>query len=102
MSTKNLFKGLIAGLAIGGLLGILLAPKSGKQVRHDLKKAYKSTSQDVAKRISSIEDISKSQYEQIVEAVVNEYKKLDPITKEQIDSLKSILQNKWSETVDKK
>jgi gas vesicle protein len=102
MSTKNLFKGLIAGLAIGGLLGILLAPKSGKQVRHDLKKAYKSTSQDVAKRISSIEDISKSQYEQIVDAVVNEYKKLDPITKEQIDSLKSILQNKWSEIVDKK
>jgi flagellar motor switch protein FliG len=59
-----------------------------------LKKAYKSTSKDIAKRISSIEDISKSQYEQIVDAVVNEYKKLDPITKEQLESLKAILQNK--------
>lgn len=101
MSTKNLFKGLLMGLAIGGVAGVLLAPKSGKQVRQDLKKAYKSTSKDIAKRINDIEDISKSKYEQIVEAVINEYKKLDPITQEQIDSLKVILQKKWSEIVDK-
>jgi len=102
MSTKNLFKGLLAGLAIGGLLGVLLAPKSGKQVRQDLRKAYKSTSKDIAKRLNSIEDISKSKYDQVVEAVINEYKKLDPMTQEQIESLKSTLQNKWSEIVDKK
>jgi gas vesicle protein len=102
MSSKNLFKGLLAGLAIGGILGVLLAPKSGKQVRQDLRKAYKATSQDIAKRISDIEDISKSKYDQIVEAVISEYEKLDPITQEQIESLKSILKNKWSEIVDKK
>jgi gas vesicle protein len=101
MSTKNLFKGLLMGLAIGGVAGVLLAPKSGKQVRQDLRKAYKSTSKDIAKRINDIEDISKSKYEQVVEAVINEYKKLDPITQEQIDSLKVILQKKWSEIVDK-
>lgn len=101
MSTKNLFKGLLAGLAIGGLLGVLLAPKSGKQVRQDLRKAYKYTSKDIAKRLNSIEDISKSKYDQVVEAVINEYKKLDPMTQEQIESLKSTLQNKWSEIVDK-
>jgi len=102
MSTKNLFKGLLAGLAIGGILGVLLAPKSGKQVRQDLRKAYKSTSKDIAKRINNIEDISKSKYDQVVEAVINEYKKLDPMTQEQIESLKATLQNKWSEIVDKK
>jgi gas vesicle protein len=102
MSTKNLFKGLLAGLAIGGILGVLLAPKSGKQVRQDLRRAYKSTSKDIAKRINNIEDISKSKYDQVVEAVINEYKKLDPMTQEQIESLKSTLQNKWSEIVDKK
>lgn len=102
MSTKNLFKGLLAGLAIGGILGVLLAPKSGKQVRQDLRKAYKATSKDIAKRINNIEDISKSKYDQVVEAVINEYKKLDPMTKEQIESLKATLQNKWSEIVDKK
>jgi len=102
MSTKNLFKGLLAGLAIGGILGVLLAPKSGKQVRQDLRKAYKSTSKDIAKRINNIEDISKSKYDQVVEAVINEYKKLDPMTQEQIESLKAKLQNKWSEIVDKK
>ena len=101
MSTRNLFKGLLAGLAIGGVLGVLLAPKSGKQVRQDLKKAYTNTSKDIAKRINEIEDISQSKYEQIVEAVINEYKKLDPMTQEQIESLKSTLQNKWSEIVDK-
>jgi len=102
MSTKNLFKALLAGLAIGGILGVLLAPKSGKQVRQDLRKAYKATSKDIAKRINNIEDISKSKYDQVVEAVINEYKKLDPMTQEQIESLKAKLQNKWSEIVDKK
>jgi gas vesicle protein len=101
MSTKNLFKALLAGLAIGGILGVLLAPKSGKQVRQDLRKAYKATSKDIAKRINNIEDISKSKYDQVVESVVNEYKKLDPMTQEQVESLKSTLQNKWSEIVGK-
>lgn len=101
MSTKNLFKALLAGLAIGGILGVLLAPKSGKQVRQDLRKAYKATSKDIAKRINNIEDISKSKYDQVVEAVVNEYKKLDPMTQKQLESLKSTLQNKWSEIVGK-
>ena len=66
-----------------------------------LKKAYRATSKDIARRINDIEDISKSKYEQIVEAVINEYKKLDPMTQEQIDSLKTILQKKWTEIVDK-
>ena len=101
MSTKRLFKTLMLGLAVGGVLGVLLAPKSGKQVRQDLKKAYRATSKDIARRISDIEDISKSKYDQVVEAVINEYKKLDPMTQEQIESLKLTLQNKWSEIVDK-
>jgi len=101
MSTKRLFKTLMLGLAVGGVLGVLLAPKSGKQVRQDLKKAYRATSKDIARRINEIEDISQSKYEQIVEAVINEYKKLDPMTQEQIESLKLTLQNKWSEIVDK-
>jgi gas vesicle protein len=101
MSKKRLLKTLMLGLVIGGVLGVLLAPKSGKQVRQDLKKAYRATSKDIARRINNIEDISKSKYEQIVEGVVNEYKKLDPITQEQIESLKSILYSKWTEIVDK-
>jgi gas vesicle protein len=101
MSTKRLFKTLMLGLAVGGVLGVLLAPKSGKQVRQDLKKAYRATSKDIARRINDIEDISKSKYDQVVEAVINEYKKLDPMTQEQIESLKLTLQNKWSEIVDK-
>lgn len=101
MSTKNLFKGLLLGLALGGVVGVLLAPKSGKEVRKDLRKAYLSTSKDIAKRIQNIEDISQSKYEQVVEAVINEYKKLDPITQEQIESLRSVLKKKWTEIVDK-
>jgi gas vesicle protein len=101
MSKKRLFKTLMLGLAIGGVLGVLLAPKSGKQVRQDLKKAYRATSKDIARRINDIEDISKSKYDQIVEAVVNEYKKLDPMTQEQIVTLKSVLQKKWTEIVDR-
>lgn len=99
MSKKNLLKGILFGLAVGGIAGVLLAPKSGKQTRQDLKRAYKVTSKDIAKKLNSIEDISKSKYDQIVEAVLSEYQKLDPMTKEQLESLKTILQNKWNEIV---
>jgi gas vesicle protein len=97
MSNKNLFKGIMAGLAIGGAIGVLFAPKSGRQTRQDLKKAYRATSKDIARRINDLEDISQSKYDQIVDAVVNEYQKLDPITQEQIDALKATLQDKWNE-----
>lgn len=99
MSKKNLLKGILFGLAVGGIAGVLLAPKSGKQTRQDLKRAYKVTSKDIAKKLNSIEDISKSKYDQIVEVVLSEYQKLDPMTKEQLESLKTILQNKWNEIV---
>jgi gas vesicle protein len=100
MSNKNLFKGIITGLAIGGVLGVLFAPKSGKQTRQDLKKAYRATSKDIARRINDLEDISQSKYDQIVDAVVNEYQKLDPITQEQIETLKTTLQEKWNEVAE--
>jgi gas vesicle protein len=100
MSNKNLFKGIITGLAIGGALGVLFAPKSGKQTRQDLKKAYRATSKDIARRINDLEDISQSKYDQIVDAVVNEYQKLDPITQEQIETLKTTLQEKWNEVAE--
>jgi gas vesicle protein len=100
MSNKNLFKGIITGLAIGGVLGVLFAPKSGKQTRQDLKKAYRATSKDIARRMNDLEDISQSKYDQIVDAVVNEYQKLDPITQEQIETLKTTLQEKWNEVAE--
>jgi gas vesicle protein len=100
MSNKNLFKGIITGLAIGGALGVLFAPKSGKQTRQDLKKAYRATSKDIAKRINDLEDMSQLKYDQIVDAVVNEYQKLDPITQEQIKTLKTTLQEKWNEVAE--
>ncbi|MEY3471139.1 MAG: hypothetical protein RLZZ223_489 [Candidatus Parcubacteria bacterium] len=102
MSKKSLLKGILLGLAVGGVAGVLLAPKSGKQTRQDLKKAYKSTSIDIAKKINSIEDLTKSKYDQIVDSVLTEYQKLDPITKEQLESLKTILNNKWNEIMSNK
>jgi gas vesicle protein len=33
----NLFKGLLIGTAVGALAGILFAPKSGKELRSDIK-----------------------------------------------------------------
>jgi phage tail tape-measure protein len=50
--------------------------------------------------INDLEDISQSKYDQIVDAVVNEYQKLDPITQEQIETLKATLQEKWNEVAE--
>ncbi len=97
MKKRHIATGLLAGLAVGGVLGVLFAPKSGKQIRQDIKKAYKATSKDIAKRINTIENLTQSKYNTIVDGVINEYQKLDPITQEQIQSLRTTLKSKWSE-----
>jgi gas vesicle protein len=37
---SSFISGLLAGVAIGGVIALLYAPKSGKETREDLKRKY--------------------------------------------------------------
>jgi len=54
---------LLIGLGVGAAVGLLLAPKSGKQLRKDLRRSY----DDTLDTISDWTDEAKERFEEAVE-----------------------------------
>ncbi len=54
---------LLIGLGVGAAVGMLLAPKSGKQIRKDLRRSY----DDTLDTISDWTDEAKERFEEVVE-----------------------------------
>lgn len=98
MKGETFVKGLLAGVAIGGSLGVLFAPKSGKETREDIQQAYKQVSADVAKKVSQAKDVTEKTYQEIVDKAVAEYRKLEQLTNEQADELSETLKSRWHDT----
>jgi gas vesicle protein len=80
---KNVGIALIAGLAAGYTLGVLTAPKSGKETRNDIKeagtKAYKMAE---ARLKNTYEDLS-----DVIASAGEQAKKLNKKGKEELDVL---------------
>jgi gas vesicle protein len=72
---------LLIGLGIGAAVGMLLAPKSGKQIRKDLRRSY----DDTIDTISEWTDEAKERFEEVVEkgAGITEERraKAEPLTR---------------------
>ena len=56
---------LLIGLGVGAALGLLLAPKSGRQLRKDLRRSY----DDALETVSDWTDEAKGRFEEAVEKV---------------------------------
>lgn len=54
---------LLIGLGVGAAVGLLLAPKAGKQIRKDLRRSY----EDALETISDWSDDAKERFEEAVE-----------------------------------
>jgi gas vesicle protein len=54
---------LLIGLGVGAALGLLLAPKSGKQLRRDLRRSY----DDALDTISEWSDEAKERFDEAIE-----------------------------------
>jgi len=54
---------LMIGLGVGAALGLLLAPKPGRQLRRDLRRAY----DDALETASEWTDEAKDRFEEVVE-----------------------------------
>lgn len=81
--TKNLGIALIAGLAAGYALGILTAPKSGKETRGDLKEAGSKAYKAAEVRLKgSYEDLS-----DVIAKAGKQTKKLSTKGREELDVL---------------
>jgi gas vesicle protein len=54
---------LLIGLGVGAALGLLLAPKAGRQLRRDLRRSY----DDALETVSDWTDEAKDRFEEAVE-----------------------------------
>jgi len=56
MKKGSFAKGTFIGVAIGAVVGLLLAPKSGKETQADLKRKVKGTYKEAHDKLESISD----------------------------------------------
>lgn len=94
---KKFLKGLLTGAAIGGALGVLFAPKSGKETRQDIKDFYNKSRQEILKRAKKFKKLSQEQYNKIVKAVVEEGGKTLKIAGRDLTKLKKDLIAEYNE-----
>ena len=74
MSKKSGFGKLALGVAIGGALGVLFAPKSGKETR----KALKEKTEELLDKVKELDAKEvKDEIEKIVSDIIDEIKDLD-------------------------
>ncbi|HEY6736518.1 MAG TPA: YtxH domain-containing protein [Candidatus Saccharimonadia bacterium] len=53
---RSFVKGTVIGVVLGTIAGILLAPKSGKETRNDIKDKVRGTYQDFVTRLEAMSD----------------------------------------------
>ena len=109
-NTKSFFSGLFFGLAAGAVAGILLAPKSGKETREDIKQfavdmgekvsdKYKEVRAEVELRLVRLKEAGKNidwdMYKGMVNEVLNEFKEDGKVTVEVAKRMGNQLGNDW-------
>jgi gas vesicle protein len=70
MNAKDLIGGLLAGAAIGVAIGLLLAPKSGKQTREDLANGTRKLTDSLKGTVEESLESLKGKFNSGVEEVV--------------------------------
>ena len=76
------------GAAIGGALGVLFAPQSGKETREDIKKALNDAKKEIGEKANQIQDLTLTQYQKIVDEVVNQYTTIKNLGNKKVAKIK--------------
>lgn len=94
---KGAALGVALGAVVAGAAALLFAPKSGKELRKDIKKTATDLTNKVLKEVEKAKNISKEKYHDIVEKVVDEYTKNKKVAAGAVTMLKQDLKGKWLE-----
>ncbi len=114
MKAKHYLSAFLAGLTGGLITGLMVAPKSGKELREDIKKRTKDLSKEatekyvqaqeaLTKKIKNLkkagEKIDKAKYTELVNEVVQEFKSNSTVTKETAEKLGKLLREDFETLV---
>ncbi|PIS15310.1 hypothetical protein COT63_00505 [Candidatus Shapirobacteria bacterium CG09_land_8_20_14_0_10_38_17] len=86
------------GAAVGGALGVLFAPQSGKETREDIKKALNDTKKEIKEKANKIQDLTSDQYQKIVDEVVDQYEAIKSLGSKKIAKIKKGLYANYQKT----
>ena len=92
---NNVIKALVAGGIVGGVLGVLFAPKSGKETREDIVKGYNKAHKEIGKKVDEMISVPYTQYASIVQTIVDKYAQVKDLSLEQAQILKEKLMEEW-------
>ena len=93
--SEGVLIGAAVGVVAGAIAGILFAPQSGKETRHDIVKYLHEMKDDIAKEISKAGKVTKDKYDQIVKRVVAVYEKEKKITTDEAKEIKEKLEKNF-------
>lgn len=96
---ENKFKkGLILGglLAVGAVIGFAVS-KGGQDLSEELQKVLKILAKHLKKNLSNMEDVTKENFNELVNTVVEKYTKKKELAADAKELLIKALQAKWHE-----
>jgi gas vesicle protein len=96
-SAKGVLIGTLIGVITGGIAGLLLAPKSGKELRADLVRHFDEIKKKLILELEKAEDFSKKTYAEIVQKVTAAYEHSKKINGEEALNIRKILESHYNE-----
>jgi gas vesicle protein len=90
-AAKGLFIGLTIGFVAGALTALFLTPKTGEELRADIRRITKDIANKVEERAKRVRNITKEKYNEVVNNVIDSYKKVKDLTDKEIEFIKKVI-----------
>lgn len=92
MNQNAFLKGATIGLLVGAIIGVLFAPKSGKETRQEMKKFAEDLNSKILKKMGRLKDFSEEKYKEVVDEIAEDYRGLN-LSQEQKNAIGEELRN---------
>ncbi len=96
MDKATFIEGIAVGAVAGVIAGLLLAPKSGRETREDIKSHLEEIKDALVKRLQDAGEFTKAKYEEAVKAVVGEYEAAKKITADEAKEIQGRLRDGYA------
>lgn len=96
MDKLSLVEGIGIGAVAGAIAALLLAPKSGKETRDEIRAHLEEIKDSIVKRLQDAGEFTQEKYEEIVNAVVGEYETARKITADEAKEIETRLREGYA------
>ncbi|GAC1412500.1 MAG: hypothetical protein NVSMB66_1630 [Candidatus Doudnabacteria bacterium] len=90
----------ILGFALGAVVGMFMAPKSGKETRENLTNWTSNMSDDLNKKLKDTKDMSEDKYKATIDEVAYKYRKMRGIERTELEDFVDDLKMRWARIKD--